>query len=142
MFDPLYTYGAYITKVVDGDTFKALVDCGFSIQFTNTFRVYGLDTPETFRPSNEAEREHGKQATATARDLLLHTYRYITTHRGRQGKYGRYLADVLIPLEDIPEAFCGDLIIETRTFADKTGVSYAELMRTMGFQKQRSYPDL
>ena len=84
-------------RVVDGDTFKAEVDLGFGIKVTRTFRLYGVDTPETHRPKSEAERKLGKEATRFVRDLIDGRNVTLRTHKDRTGKYGRYLADVVFP---------------------------------------------
>ena len=43
----MYEYRAKITRVVDGDTLKALVDVGFNMHHDVTLRLYGIDCPET-----------------------------------------------------------------------------------------------
>ena len=43
-----YHYNALVTKVVDGDTIHCDLDLGFGVILKNqTFRFFGLNTPET-----------------------------------------------------------------------------------------------
>jgi endonuclease YncB( thermonuclease family) len=44
--DLLYTYHAYVYKVLDGDTVNAVVDLGFGFVTTQTLRLRGIDAPE------------------------------------------------------------------------------------------------
>ena len=89
-----YLYKAHITRVVDGDTFHADVELGFDVSIKEVFRLYGIDTPETYRPRNELEREHGKQATDAVKAWMEGDNVVIQTYKDRGGKYGRMLADV------------------------------------------------
>ena len=91
-----YLYRAVLTRVVDGDTFVADVDLGFGVTKTDTFRLYGVDTPETWRPRTRAERLHGLHATAMVKEWQNHRV-LIKTYRDRTGKYGRMLADIWHP---------------------------------------------
>jgi len=89
----MYTYKAKVIRILDGDTFEAEVDLGFSIIARHIFRVEGIDTPETWRPRNEKERQHGLKATARATELLLTDDIIIKTHK-HTSIYGRYSARV------------------------------------------------
>ena len=92
-----YVYRAHIHRIIDGDTFEADVDLGFNITVRETFRLKDIDTPETFRPRNEAERSHGKQATTEVRVWMDNQDVLIKTWKDSDGKYGRMLADVWHP---------------------------------------------
>jgi micrococcal nuclease len=97
--------------VVDGDSFWAEVDCGFSITITHSFRLNGVDTPETYRPSCEAERVHGKEATDFVRSLIEGKEVILVTHK--LGVYGRYVADLyLMTPEGTREDSLADLLIQ------------------------------
>jgi len=114
----VYTYKAHITRIVDGDTVKAKISLGFSITVDETFRIKDIDTPETHRPKSEAERIHGRAATARAKELLEGKEVIITTYK--TGKYGRYIAS--IELSD--------------------GSDFGSVMIAEGFQKRTDYlPD-
>ena len=112
----MYEYKAKITNIVDGDTFDASVDIGFSITINHRFRVIGLDTPETYRPKCLSEKEHGIKATERAKELLLDKEVIIKSERV-VGIYGRYGATI--------------------TLAD--GRDFATVMLNEGFQKLDSY---
>ena len=88
----MYEYQAYVERIVDGDTFEATVDLGFGVSIKQTFRLRGVDTPETFRPRCEAEREHGAQAKLFVMRWMLH--HKVTIESSKTGKYGRWLAIV------------------------------------------------
>jgi len=89
-----YSYEAVIRRVVDGDTFDADVDVGFSITIGHRFRLANVDTPETWRPKTEAERAHGEKATLFVRNLI--EGKKVTLHTHKLGIYGRYEADVIL----------------------------------------------
>lgn len=91
----MYTYNAKIIRVLDGDTFEAEIDVGFNIIITDKLRLAEIDTPETWRPRNDAERAHGNEAKTFVEDLILNMYVVITTEK--TGKYGRYIAYVRLP---------------------------------------------
>jgi endonuclease YncB( thermonuclease family) len=50
----LYHYAATCLRVVDGDTFVALVDCGFGVRREIHVRITGYDAPELHGPTAEA----------------------------------------------------------------------------------------
>ena len=90
----MYEYDAEIIKIIDADTFDAVVDVGFSIKVTTRFRIRNYDAPETWRPRNDSEAEHGHKATAFAKDLLKNKSVRIRTFK--LGIYGRYSADIIL----------------------------------------------
>lgn len=91
----MYEYNAKITRVVDGDTFDAIVDLGFYISFAIRIRLEGVDTPETWRPVNEAENAHGEEATKFVQDLVdANPYVRIRTYKHGASMYYRYTASV------------------------------------------------
>ena len=100
----LYVYRARILRAIDGDTVEAEMDLGFSVRITKKLRLYGIDTPEM--------RGEEKQAGKEARDHLIKLmYRYalnqkgghvkdcpvllVKTHKDKEGKYGRMLAELM-----------------------------------------------
>ena len=44
-----------LVRVVDGDTYYIEVDVGFKMRTEQSFRLRGVDTPETYRPKSEEE---------------------------------------------------------------------------------------
>ena len=91
----MYVYNAEIIKIIDADTFDAVVDVGFSIKITTRFRIRDYDAPETWRPRNTSEAEHGYKATKFAKDLLESKSMKIRSYK--IGIYGRYTADLILP---------------------------------------------
>jgi micrococcal nuclease len=95
----MYTYNAFVDRVVDGDTYDVQIDLGFGLTFGSNkaplrLRLRGVDTPETWRPKTEAEREHGERATKFVRDLIEQQFIQVQTYK--MGIYGRYEADVSV----------------------------------------------
>mgnify|MGYP003658191217 CR=1 FL=1 len=88
----IYEYNATVTRVVDGDTFIAVVDLGFRIRTELTFRLADIDTPETHRPHTMEERTHGEEAKQFVIDAIEHKEVMVITRK--TGKYGRWIADV------------------------------------------------
>lgn len=88
-----YIYMAKVKRVIDGDTFEFTMDLGFEIYANMIFRLRGIDTPETWRPKTEAEREHGEQATALVKEAIENKVVLVKTYKA--DKYGRYLCDVI-----------------------------------------------
>ncbi len=110
-----YTYKALVTRVVDGDTFDARVDLGFTVSVDVRFRLADIDTPESYRPSSEEERIHGEAATHFVKTLI--EGKEITINSAKTGKYGRWVASVTLP----------------------DGRNLTELLIKEGFEKKESY---
>lgn len=113
----MYIYKAFVTRVKDGDTFDATVDLGFKISIDCTFRLNNIDTPETWRPSCEAERIHGEKAKQFVKNLI--EKKTIILESKKLEIYARYDADV--------------------TLSD--GSDLSTVLRENGFQKLESYED-
>jgi endonuclease YncB( thermonuclease family) len=81
----LWTYRAYVTQVMDGDTFEAIIDLGFEITMLQKLRLRGLDAREIeSREGMEAKKFLEKQLQTSP--ILIRTV--------KSDKYDRYLADV------------------------------------------------
>ncbi len=91
----MYIYKADVTYVVDGDTFDATVDLGFSIKKKQRFRLKDVDTPETWRPKTESERRHGQLAKDFVIEKLLN--KEVTLTSVKAAVYSRYEAYVTLP---------------------------------------------
>ncbi len=85
----LYTYAAFIEKVIDGDTLKVRFDLGFNIEIRETLRLRGLDCPEM-------DTKEGQAAKAFVQSYIKEA-QVIIVRSSRSDKYDRYLADVFIP---------------------------------------------
>lgn len=110
-------YDCVVVRVVDGDTLDVTVDLGFGISTKQRVRLKGVDAPETFRPSCESEREHGKAAKQFVADRCLDMRCKLVTDHGKC-KYGRTIADLYPPGSEM---------------------SLAELLRLHGLQKKDDY---
>ncbi|MDO8580142.1 MAG: DUF1016 N-terminal domain-containing protein, partial [Candidatus Omnitrophota bacterium] len=85
----LFTYAAYIERVVDGDTLKVRFDLGFDTWVRQTLRLRGIDCPEM-------DTKEG-QAAKTFVQSYIKEAQLVVVRSSRSEKYGRYLADVYIP---------------------------------------------
>ncbi|MDA0177313.1 MULTISPECIES: thermonuclease family protein [Mesoflavibacter] len=87
----MYNYKAKIIGVYDGDTVTAMVDLGFLHFQEMKLRLYGIDTPELRGP----EREQGIIVRDILREMILNKEVTIRSYKDKQGKYGRYLANII-----------------------------------------------
>ena len=64
----MYEYKAKLTRVVDGDTVDAVIDCGFNTFKKERVRLYGINTPEC-RTRDKEEKAKGLAAKARLKEL-------------------------------------------------------------------------
>tara|TARA_R110002124_G_scaffold287364_1_gene473986 strand:+ start:15008 stop:15334 length:327 start_codon:yes stop_codon:yes gene_type:complete len=95
----MYHYKAKIIAVYDGDTVTALVDLGFLHTQEMKLRLYGINTPEV----RGEERERGLLVRDILRDMVLDKDVQIRSFKDKQGKYGRYLANIMLEDLDVNE---------------------------------------
>tara|TARA_R110002072_G_scaffold12987_2_gene55149 strand:+ start:14960 stop:15286 length:327 start_codon:yes stop_codon:yes gene_type:complete len=95
----MYHYKAKIIAVYDGDTVTALVDLGFLHPQEMKLRLYGINTPEV----RGEERERGLLVRDILRDMVLDKDVQIRSFKDKQGKYGRYLANIMLGDLDVNE---------------------------------------
>jgi micrococcal nuclease len=92
--DYLYHYRALITAVYDGDTVTAEIDMGLKTFVKGEkLRLHRINTPEV----RGEEKEAGKVARDYLRSRILGKEVLVETFKDRQGKYGRYLAEIWLP---------------------------------------------
>ena len=60
-----------VERVVDGDTVDVLLDLGFRVYKRVRIRVADVDTPEIYRPKDDAELQAGRAAKAEVERLVL-----------------------------------------------------------------------
>ena len=102
----MYEYHATITKVYDGDTVTADIDLGFKTFRTDMkLRLYGINAPEM----RGEEREQGIISRNWLREQILGKQVIIHTQKDKQGKYGRWLAEIFLP-ENINQSINRQLI--------------------------------
>jgi micrococcal nuclease len=95
----MYQYFAQVTDVHDGDTFKAIVDCGLFIQKKETFRMHGINAPELKGETKEAailSRDELRRLILGKR-VVIQSYKPDTDIK--QEKYGRFLAKVTVEID-------------------------------------------
>lgn len=103
-----YNYDAYIYNVVDGDTFDAFVllaDLGFRKyeMAIERFRLKGIDVWEKVAVGGDQEHKKlGLEAKARVEELILHQWVKIKSSKD-PGKYGRWLAEVIVNEEDLTD---------------------------------------
>ncbi len=87
----MFEYRAKVTAVYDADTITVDIDLGFHAwQKKMKLRFYGIDAPEM----RGKERPDGLKARDWLRQRILGNEVTIITHKDKQGKYGRWLAEV------------------------------------------------
>ena len=87
-------FGA-VLRVVDGDTFDCRLDLGHRISVDCRFRLFGVNAPERGQPGWDA-------ATSAMKWILLPLIKEelaVVTWKDRRDKYGRYVADVAVPVD-------------------------------------------
>lgn len=104
----MYNYKATCTRVIDGDTIEVIIDLGFNVMIKETVRLKGIDTPES-RTRNTLEKQAGLKVEQFLIDLIEGKTIYITTEKSNE-KYGRYLADIYLNLDDTKSI--NELLIE------------------------------
>ena len=85
----LYTYGARVDRIVDGDTLVARVDLGFGLVSHQRLRLRGINAPES-------PTQTGQQAKARLTEMLGACPRVVVKTYKNPGMYGRYLTDLFI----------------------------------------------
>ena len=101
----LFTYYAYIERVVDADTLFVQVDLGFGWTTRQYLRLRGIDAPEVDTPE-------GKRAKRFV-ESELSKVSYVTITSTRSDKYDRYLADVFYKIKS-GEQFLNNRLLEER----------------------------
>jgi micrococcal nuclease len=96
--EAVYKYKAAVVRVIDGDTIKAVIDLGFNVTILETFRLYGINTPEirgkTKKKGLESKRQLESKLFKTNNVVILETF------IGKKEKYGRWLGIVFLEIEE------------------------------------------
>jgi len=82
----LYTYKAYMEKVVDGDTLVVNIDLGFKVFIRQRLRLRGLDAPELGTKPGVTSKKFVESRLKDVKFLVIKTH--------GSDKYDRYLVDV------------------------------------------------
>jgi len=105
----LYTYTAYVEKVIDGDTLKVRLDLGFNVWTRQILRLRGIDCPEVGTSEGDEARNFVRSHLKEAQKIIVRS--------SRSDKYDRYLADVFIPQGGEPDpatdVYLNNFLLET-----------------------------
>ncbi len=85
----VYTYKAFLKRIVDGDTIHANIDLGFGTFHEEIIRLAKINTPE-------ANTEDGKKATKEL-EKILKTVPFFVLKSIKTDIYNRYVADIFLP---------------------------------------------
>ena len=112
----MHEYKATLVRVVDGDTYDFDIDLGFHVTVRERVRLLGIDTPEYYRPKSAGEKQHAIEVIDYLYNLIP-LGSTVKLRTKKTGKYGRWLADIII---------------------DDIG-SLASLLEAKGFEKRKTY---
>lgn len=101
--DDLFTYKAFVERVVDADTLIVKIDLGFETRIRQYLRLRGINAPEL-------KTEEGKRARAFV-ERELSKVPYIILTSSRSDKFDRYLADVFYGMPD-KEIYLNQLLLD------------------------------
>ena len=91
--EELYFYRAYVQEIIDGDTIRAVIDCGFRTTVSLKLRLRGIDAAELGTAEGDAAASFAADRLKDSPVVGLKTW--------KNDKYGRYLADLFyIPGEE------------------------------------------
>ena len=97
----LYTYVAYIERVIDADTIIAKIDCGFGVRIRQRLRFRGIDAPEMKTMAGEKAKAFVLERLKVLSFVVIKTY--------GSDKYDRYLADIFyFPKERDPHVVASE----------------------------------
>ncbi len=100
----LFTYKAFVERVVDADTLIVKIDLGFENRIRQYLRLRGINAPEL---STEA----GRKAKAFVERELAKAPHIILTS-SRSDKYDRYLADVFYEKDPGQEFYLNQILLD------------------------------
>ena len=97
----LYNYKAKVRRVIDGDSIVCDIDLGFGIILSErNVRLFGIDTCE-IRSKDLAVKQFGKLAKQFVQRQLPRGMKVtLSTHLDKGDKFGRILAEVIMPSGD------------------------------------------
>lgn len=90
-----YVRHATVRKVVDADTVDLLVDLGCDVAHKMRCRLNGVNAPEKNTPEGKAAIVWMKEQLPIGNAVVVQTI------KDKKEKYGRYLADVYLPGQEV-----------------------------------------
>ena len=114
MKENLYYYRATVVSVYDGDTCTVDIDLGLNTWVRGEkLRLYRINAPEL----RGKERSAGLKSRDFLRNQIDGKKIIIQTIKDRKEKFGRYLAEIWLPIEDGEMININDLLV-TKGFAE------------------------
>ncbi len=124
--EELYTYRAWVLRVLDGDTVDAVIDLGFGFTTTQILRLRAIDAPEILTRDGKAAKEfvekmlnmpeRGEPRKGSAGDasweMQAKADAPVFIKTSKSDKYDRYLADVFITDKSGEEQYLNNLLLE------------------------------
>lgn len=99
-----FVYEAKVLDIHDGDTISIEIDLGFQMRFTDKVRFYGINAPELKirdEKNKITENPLGTKTLNTVKEFIkIGDVITIETIKDKKEKYGRYLANVYVLLDD------------------------------------------
>jgi len=92
----LYTYKAYLDRVIDGDTLKLNIDLGFDTFIKETVRLRWINTPEIKTEGGQKAKRFVTKFLKQKNELIVRTH--------YEDKFGRYLVDIWMDGEYLNQA--------------------------------------
>ena len=109
MKENLYHYRATVVSVYDGDTCTVDIDLGLNTWVRGEkLRLYRINAPEL----RGVERPEGLKSRDFLREQIDGKKIIIQTIKDKKGKFGRYLAEVWLPVADGEMININDLLVE------------------------------
>lgn len=103
---PTHIFPAKLVNVVDADTMDFEIDLGLGLKLEQRVRIKDYDSPETWRPKTESEKQHGIAATQRAKELL--SQEPLRLKLWGWGVYNRIEGNIILP----DGRFMKDVLIE------------------------------
>lgn len=104
---PLFTYKAWVFRVLDGDTIEAIIDLGFGFATTQTLRLRGIDAPEL----KTLDGVEAKEFVASTLASFIKKKQPLLIKTSKSDKYDRYLADVFIADKNGEEQYLNNVLL-------------------------------
>jgi len=95
----MYEYRAKVLRVIDGDTIDVEIDLGFKMFMHTRVRFSRIDAWEV-RGEERVKGLIAKEFVVQTLANMPDTHIILRTEKDKQGKYGRYIADILVPQYD------------------------------------------
>ena len=92
-------YRGVCKHVVDGDTVDVFIDLGLNQYAYETLRLFGVNTPDIYRPKDDDEKQAGFAAKSRVEELILNKPVKIVTYKDKSS-FGRYVAEIYFPINE------------------------------------------